>query len=40
VNKGSFEVINKRINKIKQAMDAVIDYQKYEREQENLYRHY
>lgn len=30
----------RRIEKINVAMDSIIEYQKYEREQENLYRHY
>lgn len=37
---GSFDVITKRINKVSKALDSVIAYQKYEHEQENLYRHY
>ena len=35
---GQFDVLNKRLHKINTAMDTIIDYQKYEREQENLYR--
>jgi len=33
-------MLTKRISKINTAMDSIIDYQKYEREQENEYRHY
>lgn len=33
-------MLTTRIKKINTAMDSIIDYQKYEREQENLYRHY
>ena len=40
VTEGSFEMLSKRIVKINAAMDQIIEYQKYEREQENLYRHY
>ena len=40
VTQGSFSVLTKRISKINKSLDAIIDYQAYEREQENLYRHY
>ena len=40
MTQGSFEVLNKRIEKINTSLDTIIDYQKYEREQENLFRHY
>ena len=37
---GSFDVLTKRINKINTALDSILEYQTYEREQENLFRHY
>ena len=40
VTEGTFAVLTKRIQKINTALDSIIEYQKYEREQENLFRHY
>ena len=40
VTEGTFAVLQKRINKINTALDSIIEYQKYEREQENLFRSY
>ena len=40
VTQGSFDVLSKRIRKINTSLDSIIDYQKYEREQENLFRDY
>ena len=40
VTEGTFAVLTKRINKINTALDSIIEYQKYEREQENLFRSY
>ena len=37
---GAFDVLTKRIKKIDTALDSIIEYQKYEREQENLFRDY
>ena len=40
VTQGSFDVLSKRIKKINTSLDSIMDYQKYEREQENLFRDY
>ena len=39
-SQGAFDVLTKRIKKIDGSLDAIIEYQKYEREQENLFRDY
>ena len=38
VEQSSFEVLIKRIIKINTSLDAIVEYQKYERDMENLYR--
>ena len=38
VEQSSFEVLIKRIMKINKSLDEIIDFQKYEREMEDLYR--
>ena len=40
VSKGAFDILTKRIKKIDNALDSIREYQKYEREQENLYKEY
>lgn len=40
VTVGGFDVLTKRIKKINTSLDSIMDYQKYEREQENLFRDY
>lgn len=39
-SQGAFDVLTKRIKKIDNSLDSIIEYQKYEREQENLFRDY
>lgn len=33
-------MLSKRVKKINTSLDSIMDYQKYEREQENLFRDY
>ena len=40
VSKGAFDILTKRIKKIDNSLDSIKEYQKYEREQENLYKEY
>ena len=40
VTEGTFDVLNKRVEKINTSLDTIIDYQKYEREQEIVFKQY
>ena len=40
VYQGHFDILTKRIKKIDNSLDSIKEYQKYEREQENLYKEY
>ena len=39
-SQGAFDILTKRIKKIDNSLDSIKEYQKYEREQENLYKEY